>query len=66
MKPQYVRKKHSSIFKKEAVAHGLNKVALYITGMNINGLVDMYINLVEDEQTAVVKAGKRTKEHSDK
>ena len=61
-----VSTKHISRFKKKAATWQLSKAVLYIASMNNNRFVDMYINLAEDERTAMAKAGPRNKGHLDK
>ena len=53
--------KHSYTFQKKVAARSLSNVILYIADTDNNGLVNTYINLAENEQTAANKAGKRTK-----
>ena len=55
-----------SVFKAKAVARHKSNTAAYIAAMNDGGIIDRYINLTEDERTAIKKKKDRIAKHSDK
>ena len=55
-----------SVFKAKTAARHKSKTAAYIAAMNNDGIIDRYINLAEDERTAIEKKKDRKAQHSDK
>ena len=55
-----------SVFKAKAAARHKGRTAAYIAAMNDDGIIDRYINLAEDERTAIEKKKGRKAQHSDK
>ena len=58
--------KQPSKFKAMAAAHRKTRNQQYISDMNDNGIIDMWISKAEDERTSFAKMIPRNKNHSDK
>ena len=59
-------KSDNSVFKAKAAARHKSRTAACIAAIDNGGIIDRYINLAEDERTAIMKSKGRKIQHSNK